>query len=63
MYITLGPTLPQSKDREACCLSPNVGIAHPIDELDIHEVWWELVRPALIAYGYSEATVDGLVKP
>lgn len=31
------------------------------DDLDIHEVWDELIRPLLIAYGYSQKGVDSLV--
>ena len=31
------------------------------DDLDINDVWQDLIRPALLAFGYQEKTVDGLV--
>ena len=30
------------------------------DDLDINDVWQDLIRPALLAFGYQEKTVDSL---
>ena len=32
------------------------------DDLDINDVWQDLIRPVLLAFGYQEETVDSLVK-
>lgn len=28
------------------------------DDLDIHEVWEDLIVPALLAYGFAKASID-----
>lgn len=38
--------------------SATISIAN--DELNIEEVWDDLIRPALIGYGFAKETVDSL---
>jgi len=38
-----------------------VEIKTDADDYDIQELWNHLIRPALIAWGYAEETVDSLV--
>lgn len=61
MYIMLGPTRP-NKSESAECQYVGVAIQHPFDELTIDEVWVELIRPALLAYGFGSESVDKLVE-
>lgn len=44
---------------EATDHNAEIEVSH--DDLDIHDVWDELIRPALIAFGFAVKTVDSLV--
>ena len=32
------------------------------DDLDIYEVWDDLIRPTLLAYGYGEKVIDSILQ-
>ena len=54
MKITLEPT-------EAVDTFPTVSIAIAGDHQTIEVVWFDLVRPALMAWGFTEQTLDDLI--
>ena len=39
-----------------------VSVEVPQVDLDINEIWEDVLRPALLAHGFVEYTVDSLVK-
>lgn len=55
MKITLEPTENQKEDKYP---HSKIMIEHPCDDLTLDEVMDSLIKPALIAYSYSEETVD-----
>ena len=56
MKITLEPT-----KKEGEFVSPCVIIETIHDDLSIWDIWDQLIRPALIGYGFQPDTVDQLV--
>ena len=54
MKITIEPT-------DMVYNYPTVSVSTPSDDLTIDHLWFEVLRPALLAWGFVEQTVDGLV--
>ena len=59
MKITIEPTQDQT-GRTVEATHCTVTVAHPFDDLDISEAFC-LVKQALIAWGFSETTVDSVL--
>lgn len=57
MRIIIEPTTPQDTSLPPDCKSHRVVIEHPSDDLGIDHVV-ELVKYALVAYGFGEKTVN-----
>jgi hypothetical protein len=56
MKITLQPTEQPRQNPEST--NPTVSIDLPFDDMDITQVIEELIRPALLGWGFLEETVD-----
>jgi len=41
----------------------SVEITVPRDDLDIHEVWEDLIVPALLGYGFLQSSIDTINQP
>lgn len=60
MQVILVPTEAHPKSQSTHCLRVTVSVAAPTDDLTIDEVWENLLRPALIAYGYAPESIDAM---
>lgn len=58
MIVVLSPTNPQTGPAD--CVQPVVSVIHPQDKLTIYEVA-QLLRQALLGYGFSEASVQDVI--
>ena len=58
MKITITPTEASSEERPNNCMHSTVSINHPKDDHTIDEAIELLVIPALIAWGFGEASID-----
>lgn len=56
MKITLAPSHAPESGASAAAVNSTVCVEHPYDDLNVDETM-VLVRQALIAYGFAEATV------
>ena len=54
MKITIQPTLPPGTKHR----NPTVVVETDNDDHDIHEVFEEVVVPALLAWGFSQEVID-----
>lgn len=60
MKITIEPTTDQSNwPAKHCCIS----VTHPSDDLCMFEVIEDLIRPALLAWGFHPKTVAEHLDP
>lgn len=63
MIISLFPTFPISKNEPVCELHPRVVVDLPNDEMDLADTLEHLVKPALMAWGYSEEQLEAVIRP
>lgn len=57
MRITIEPTEDQT-GRSLGATHIRVSIEHPSDDLPIHELFENIIAPALLAWGFGEKTIN-----
>lgn len=58
MKITITPTEAGSEEHTNSCMHSTISIDHPKDDHTIDEAIELLVIPALVAWGFGEASID-----
>ena len=62
MQLTLAPTETTDNALSARIHAVTISISHPFDDLTADDVVELLVRPALLAFGYAETSVEAALR-
>lgn len=58
MRIIVEPTEKENREANPNSMFPSVEVSVPTDSLDIHDFFECLIKPALLASGYSNKTIE-----